>query len=195
MRISHAPGKLDNSLSKRASQMSSHSGSSSGSGSFSSWSSYSSSSVSGPQQPTYIEDPQPPQSCECDCKLGMLMHNDSSCTPQPPQSCKCDCKCGCLEDASDSPVKFSSGEVLLSETDISAAAAPFAQQRTYSNRLAGNYEGPLGNNWLVPTWPYLVQETAGSDSVLIFVRGQIRIWLTSPVRHSRPATGARIATH
>ncbi|MCG8650769.1 MAG: DUF6531 domain-containing protein, partial [Pirellulales bacterium] len=81
-----------------------------------------------------------------------------------------------MEDASDSPVKFSSGEVLLSETDISAAAAPFAQQRTYSNRLAGNYEGPLGNNWLVPTWPYLVQETAGSDSVLIFVRGQTRIW-------------------
>ena len=97
---------------------------------------------------------------------------------QPPPTCECDCDCGCSENSGVSvfPVRFFNGEVILEEHDVDVASSPLGQSRSYNNRLTNNYKGPLGNNWLVPDWPYLVQETSGSDSVLVYVRGQSNVW-------------------
>lgn len=94
---------------------------------------------------------------------------------QVPPCCEC-CNSDLSAGISHYPVRFFNGEVILRQDDISVAASPFSQSRSYNNRLTGNYAGPLGNNWLVPEWPYLAQEDGGSDDVLVFVRGQSSVW-------------------
>ena len=84
--------------------------------------------------------------------------------------------CETNNDASNSPVRYFNGEVILSMTDVAGGLSGFGHTRSYSNQLDALYEGPNGNNWLIPGWPYLIQETGGDNSVLIYVSGQSRLW-------------------
>ena len=71
------------------------------------------------------------------------------------------------------PVNFATGEVTVDAVDVSVAGSPFRMLRSYSNRLSGDFIGPLGNNWLSPTVPYLAQSSTGR---IVFVRGKQRVW-------------------
>ncbi|MEM6258477.1 MAG: RHS repeat-associated core domain-containing protein [Planctomycetota bacterium] len=65
--------------------------------------------------------------------------------------------------------------MVLDDTDVSGALGGFIHRRSYSNQLGGLYDGPNGNNWVLPDWPYLVQD--GSD--IVYVKGRTRVWFNS----------------
>lgn len=96
--------------------------------------------------------------------------SDSNASNADASSC---CDCGCLppdqtcdppndphqpSDYSDDPVRYSNGEILLVETDLSfkSFGIDWGHTRSYGNRVTEPGTGRNGNSWFVKEWPYLV---------------------------------------
>lgn len=84
----------------------------------------------------------------------------------PPEE---DC-CECSDECSDKPIRFVNGEVQISVTDLIGAGfgAPWRHRRTYSNQLSTSADLGNGVNWVVESWPYLIEKPDGS---IVMVRG------------------------
>jgi hypothetical protein len=61
------------------------------------------------------------------------------------------------------PVKYSNGEIRLTQIDLSGDGfgAPWGHTRSYANQIAMHQNLGNGYNWRVAEWPYLVQTLAG----------------------------------
>jgi len=72
-------------------------------------------------------------------------------------------------------VRYFNGEVQIAVTDLSARGygKRWQHRRTYSNRLTATADLGNGTNWLVETWPYLVDHPDGSVTVVRGTRGTL----------------------
>ena len=109
---------------------------------------------------------------------------DAPCEQTDPV-CFCDCNCGCSSDDStgvngdcegysteETSIRYLNGEIRLDATDIEGTAfcSPWKHTRVYSNQLSTDADVGQGYNWLVFTWPYLVQLDGGA---IALVRGTL----------------------
>lgn len=81
--------------------------------------------------------------------------------PEPPED---DCKCGKSTNAiSKGPVKYSSGAVVLSETDLASNGfgIPWGHTRSYSNLNTDNAQGLNGSSWMLAQLKTLVFSGSG----------------------------------
>ena len=69
-----------------------------------------------------------------------------------------------MQEESQKPVRYFNGELQIAEDDLNAGGGgtPWGHRRSYSNRMAYDYDYGNGFNWLVREWPYLA--TTGNQS-------------------------------
>lgn len=97
--------------------------------------------------------------------------------PQDPffgrRPCDCDCECCGAPPAGPHapgacahPVRYSTGEVILEQADLTAGGfgASWGHTRSFASRLTSDVEIGNGWNWIVKEWPYLVFQ---DDAVVV----------------------------
>ncbi len=123
------------------------------------------------------EDPHEP--CEEDEDACCPGDNGTSCFPCEPEGTGPEEEGCCDDDASEGPVRYLNGELQFSVTDLSAGGfgGLLQHRRIYSNRLTASADVGNGYNWLIETWPYLVEHADGSITVVRGTRGAL--WFDS----------------
>ena len=96
--------------------------------------------------------------------VGNAVAGAAPCCPPEEDCCDCDDQC------SQKAVRFVNGEVQISVTYLFGAGfgAPWRHRRTYSNQLSTSTDLGNGVNWIVESWPYLIEKSDGS---IVMVRG------------------------
>ena len=81
-------------------------------------------------------------------------------------------------EASEEPIRYATGEIVLSETDVMSRAfgTPWGHTRSYVHRQVHQQSlAPIaedrsqGSNWQVQQWPYLVRRVDDQDQLLGYV--------------------------
>ena len=111
--------------------------------------------------PTDPEDPLFGKQCGCGCGC-----SDCGKPPDAPAAIK----------ATDSPVRYSSGTVVLEDDDLHAGGfgAEWGHTRSFANRLTANIDVGNGVNWQVRQWSYLVFQEGGT--VVVMGRANDALW-------------------
>jgi len=99
----------------------------------------------------------------------------------------CGCGCGCkacakappvpkAPNASRLPIRYGTGEIVLSATDITVGGfgVPWGHTRTFASRLSQTTNVANGNNWQVKEWSYLVRPT--STTVVVMGSANDVLW-------------------
>ncbi len=71
-------------------------------------------------------------------------------------------------ETSDFPIRYATGEVMLSATDIIARGygKPWGHSRRLGNRLSFSRDAGNGFNWFIDQWPYVERASSGSVAVM-----------------------------
>ena len=99
-------------------------------------------------------------------------YNPVDCLPPPPCGCGCPCNCPppvtIPPQCGQRPVRFASGELIYSATDLDAHGfgAPWGHTRSFANQLSQTANVGNGNNWQVEHWSYLLPQSDGSVAVM-----------------------------
>jgi len=76
--------------------------------------------------------------------------------------------CDCDESVSTAPVRYATGELRYSATDISSSgfSMPWGHTRHFTNQLQSSDSCGQGYNWLVSQWPYVTQDSSGNIAIM-----------------------------
>jgi RHS repeat-associated protein len=128
------------------------------------------STAQGPKDVCYIAIFGAPPSC---CKPGALngvslaagIIDPSNPCPVPPAVCPW---CDAADSTSDGPVRYATGELVLSATDLQSKGygIPWGHTRTYSNQFPSPVNMGNGWNWQVRDWPYAVLGLNGLVTIM-----------------------------
>ena len=92
-------------------------------------------------------------------------------------------------ESSRNPVRFATGTLELTETDLLATGfgEAWGHTRTYGHRIAnaaglGSYDGVNGRDWFVATLPHLVETTndAGGETIVVLGNINAALWFDRP---------------
>jgi RHS repeat-associated protein len=91
-----------------------------------------------------------------------------------PPDC-CDCNEPCIVSTSDAPVRYNTGELMVTANDLSAGGygIPWGHARSFSNQVSPSTNIGNGFNWFVPQWSYL---DIGPSTVVVMQSGSSALW-------------------
>lgn len=136
-----------------------------------------------------------------------LSYGDMPHFSAPVSKCDCDCGKGCdaggsgggyksfgvpgsASEVSDGPIRYSTGELVLSVDDLASGGygAPWGHTRSFSSQLGYNEDFGQGFNWQVAQWPSLKQ-TSDNSAVLVMGQAGRQLWFDKSSSGFTPRLG------
>lgn len=113
------------------------------------------------------------------CSFGVTACPGVAGSANPYDPCCCECCSGSDSNpapTSANPIRYSTGDVVLSATDVRTAGygRSWGHSRSYANRLTFNYNAGNGVNWQIKEWSYLYFATA--DTIAVMRQANETLW-------------------